>query len=48
MSEKLRKFRIVADSCPLKRKDCDKCKYCACFEGNKVYCHYGDKDWITN
>lgn len=41
---KLRKFRIVADSCPLNKKDCLKCKYCACYDTN-VYCHYGDKDW---
>lgn len=43
--EKLRKFRIVADSCPLKKKDCNKCKYCNGYD-TKVYCHYGDKDWI--
>ena len=42
---KMRRIRIVADSCPLKRKNCDTCKYCNGTEGNKVYCHYNDKDW---
>lgn len=41
---KTRKFRIVANSCPLKKKDCNKCKY---FNGYdiKVYCYYGDKNY---
>lgn len=41
-----RKFRIVADSCPFKRKNCDKCKYCMGYNGGdmKVYCIYGVKD----
>lgn len=42
---RLREIRFVADSCPLKRKDCGKCRYCQFFEDNKVYCHYGEKDW---
>lgn len=42
--EKLRKYRIVADSCPLHKNDCNKCKYCAGFD-SKVYCNYGNKDW---
>ena len=46
MGTKTRKIRFVADSCPLKRKDCDKCKYCAGFESNKVYCLYNSKDQI--
>lgn len=42
---RFRKIRIVADSCPLNRKNCDTCKYCNGIENNKVYCYYGDKDW---
>ena len=42
---KLRKFRIVADSCPLKKKDCNKCKYSNGYD-EKIYCQYGDKDWL--
>ena len=41
---RFRKVRIVADSCPLNRKNCDTCKYCHGIENNKVYCYYGDKD----
>ena len=40
---KKRKVRFVADSCPLKRKNCDTCRYCNGFEGNRVYCYYKDK-----
>lgn len=43
---RLRKIRIVADSCPLNRKNCDTCRYCNGIENNKVYCYYGDKDWM--
>jgi len=43
--EKVRKYRIVCDSCPLKRKDCKKCQYFGGYD-EKVYCHYTDKDWI--
>lgn len=42
---RLRKIRYVADSCPLKRKNCDSCRYCYGTENGKVYCYYGDKDW---
>ena len=42
---RLRKIRVVADSCPLKRKNCDTCPYCNGTEANKVYCYYGDKEW---
>jgi hypothetical protein len=42
---KLRKFRVVADSCPRKRKDCKNCRYCFGYD-TKVYCYYGDKDWL--
>ena len=42
---KLRKIRIVADNCPLKRKNCDTCRYSTGTENGKVYCYYGDKDW---
>lgn len=45
---KKRKIRFVADSCPLHRKNCDTCEYNNGTEGSKVYCYYGDKDWITN
>ena len=51
---KLRKFRVVADSCPLKKKDCNKCRYNDGFDfSSKTYCHYVDKDnkdwrWIWN
>lgn len=42
---KLRKIRYVADSCPLKRKNCDTCRYCNGIESSgKVYCYYGDKE----
>ena len=41
---RLRKFRIVADSCPLHRKDCEKCRYSNGYD-TKVYCYYGDKEW---
>lgn len=44
---KLRKIRVVADSCPLKRKNCDKCRFSNGTENNKVYCYYGDKDFIA-
>lgn len=43
---RLRKIRIVADSCPKKRKNCDTCPLSYGIENGKVYCHYGDKDWI--
>ncbi len=42
----LRKIRFVADSCPLKRKNCDTCRYCNGTENAKVYCYYGDSDWL--
>ena len=42
---KLRKIRFVADSCPRHLKDCNNCHYCNGYEGGKVYCYYGDKDW---
>lgn len=43
---KERKFRVVADSCPLKKKDCSKCHYNNGFDFRmKTYCYYGDKDW---
>lgn len=42
---RLRKIRYVADSCPLKRKNCDACRYCNGTENGKVYCLYGDKNW---
>ena len=46
---RLRKIRYVANSCPLKRKNCITCRYCqAIGNDNKVVCHYGDKDWINN
>lgn len=41
---KMRKIRIVADSCPLKRKNCNTCPYSYGTESSKVYCNYGDKD----
>lgn len=41
---RLRKFRIVADSCPLHRKDCERCRYSNGYD-TKVYCYYGDKEW---
>ena len=41
---RLRKFRIVADSCPLKRKNCNTCRYCNGYD-KKVYCYYGEEDW---
>lgn len=41
---KQRTFRVVADSCPLKKKDCKKCRYSAGYD-MKVWCGYGDKDW---
>jgi len=44
---RFRKIRIVADSCPLHRKNCDTCRYCNGLENSKVYCYYGDKDWKT-
>ena len=41
-----RKIRYVADSCPLKRKNCYTCHYCSFINSdNTVYCHYGDKEW---
>lgn len=42
--EKLRKYRIVVDRCPLKKNDCNKCRY---YNGHdlKVYCYYGDENW---
>ena len=43
---KLRKIRIVADLCPLGRKNCDTCRYSNGTVSNKVYCYYGDKDWL--
>ena len=43
---RMRKIRTVADSCPLKRKNCDACIYSNGTENSKVYCHYGDKDWF--
>lgn len=43
---KLRRIRIVADSCPLKRKNCDTCNYSNGTEGNKVYCYYNDKNGL--
>lgn len=42
---RLRKIRTVAASCPLRRKNCDTCRYCNGLENSKVYCYYGDKDW---
>lgn len=43
---RIRKIRYVADSCPLKRKNCDTCRYSGGIISNgTVYCHYGDKDW---
>ncbi len=40
---KTRKIRYVADSCPLKRDNCDACKYCRGVESfGLVYCFYGD------
>ena len=44
---KMRKIRIVADSCPLKKKNCNICVYSYGTESNKVYCNYGDKDRQT-
>lgn len=42
---RMRKIRYVADSCPLKRKNCDTCKYCHFIENSgKVYCYYGHKE----
>lgn len=44
---KERKYRVVADSCPLKKKDCNKCKWNNGFDFNmKTYCYYGDKDFL--
>lgn len=44
---KLRKIRYVAVNCPIKRKNCDTCKYCYGFERDngtdKVYCNYQKK-----
>ena len=47
MEEKLRKFHVIAPSCPLKRKTyCDNCRYNNGWDGNmKTYCNYGNKDW---
>lgn len=41
---KLRKIRVVADSCPIKRRDCNSCVFSYGTENGKVYCHFGDKD----
>lgn len=35
-----RKIRVVADSCPLKKKNCDTCKHSNGTENNRVYCYY--------
>lgn len=40
---RLRKIRFVADSCPIKRKNCDTCKYCSVIVNDKVYCYYPKK-----
>lgn len=41
-----RKIRYVADSCPLKRKNCFSCRYCnGIISNGTVYCYYGDKEW---
>lgn len=42
---KKRKIRVVADSCPLKKTNCNTCYYNNGCENGKVYCYYGDKDW---
>jgi hypothetical protein len=42
---RLRKIRFVSDSCPLKKKNCNTCKYSFGTENDKVYCSYGDKDF---
>lgn len=43
---KLYNYRVVADKCPLKRKDCRKCRYNDGFDFNmKTYCGYRDKNF---
>lgn len=43
---KLYKYRVVADKCPLKKKDCGKCKYNNGFDfGMKTYCGYNDDEF---
>ena len=39
-----RRVRIVADSCPIKKKNCDPCRYSYGTENGKVYCYYGDSE----
>lgn len=43
---KLYKYRVVADRCPLKKRDCNKCKYNNGFDfGMKTYCGYNDDEF---
>lgn len=45
--EKLRKFHVIAASCPLKRKTyCDKCRFNNGWDNNmNTYCNHDNKDW---
>lgn len=40
------KYRVVADKCPLKRKNCNACSYNNGFDFNmKTYCGYRNKEF---
>lgn len=40
------KYRVVADKCPLKSKNCNACRYNNGFDFNmKTYCGYCDKEF---
>ena len=39
-------YRVVADKCPLKRKNCYVCRYNNGFDFDmKTYCGYSDKEY---
>lgn len=46
MSMKLRKVKTVPLNCPAGRSNCNVCPFNNGTEQGKVYCYYGDPNWI--